>query len=78
VNLLCTIIDSICPASTGDTNSLLATDIVSDYFKSAIVKPEIIEPGLNIENMTSYRQLSLTSFKSKVVGYVRAQQLVWH
>ena len=78
VPLLCTIIDSICPAITVAINSSLSTGIVPDVFKSAIVKPILKKPGLDPENLANYRPVSLLPFLSKVLEKVVAQQLVSH
>jgi hypothetical protein len=78
VPLLCSIIDWVCPSITHAINSSLVSGIVPSDFKSAIVRPILKKKGLDCEQQSNYRPISLLPFLSKILEKVIAIPPVSH
>ena len=60
------------------TNTSLTTGIVPDCFKSAIVKPLLKKPGLDVNDLKNFRPVSNLPFLSKILEKVVLAQLESH
>ena len=59
-------------------NISLHSGIVLSSLKHAIIKPILKKPGLDIECLSSYRQISQLPFISKILERIVSKQLINH
>ena len=71
-------LDALVPFITKIINTSLTTGIVPDCFKSAIVKPLLKKPGLDVNNLKNFRHVSNLPFLSKILEKVILAQLESH
>ena len=71
-------INELIPAITTMMNTSLATGIVPQSMKHALVKPLLKKPNLDPECLNNYRPVSNLSFLSKVLERIVLRQLLDH
>ena len=71
-------LDALVPVITKIINTSLTTGIVPDCFKSAIVKPLLKKPGLDVNDLKNFRPVSNLPFLSKILEKVVLAQLESH
>ena len=71
-------LDTLVPVITKIINTSLTIGIVPDCFKSAIVKPLLKKPGLDVNDLKNLRPVSNLPFLSKILEKVLLAQLVSH
>ncbi|XP_070180609.1 ral GTPase-activating protein subunit alpha-1-like isoform X3 [Littorina saxatilis] len=71
-------LNKLLPSNTDIINISLATGVVPDCFKSAIVRPLIKKPGLDVNELKNYRPVSNLPFLSKLLERIILEQLSSH
>ena len=71
-------LDALVPVITRIINTSLTNGIVPDCFKSAIVKPLLKKPGLDVNDLKNFRPVSNLPFLSKILEKVVLAQLESH
>ena len=71
-------LDVLVPVIAKIINTSLTTGIVTDCFKSAVVKPLLKKPGLDVNALKNVRPVSYLPFLSKILENVVLAQLESH
>ena len=71
-------LDALVPFITKIINTSLTAGIVPDCFKSAIVKPLLKKPGVDVNDLKNFRPVSNLPFLSKILEKVVMAQLETH
>ena len=71
-------LDVLVPVITKIINTSLTTGIIPDCFKSAIVKPLLKMPGLDVNDLKNFRPVSNLPFLSKILEKVVLARLESH
>ena len=78
MNLVNNHIDDLVPSITTIVNASLSEGTVPSCFKVAYVSPLLKKPGLDPDDMKSYRPVSNLPFLSKVLEKIVLSQLKYH